>query len=81
MKSRVFSTVIDTSNRFTIQAKNLADQSTTIRTVEGGRSRTVFWFSEDDVQEQLSSTLKDGIDRLLSDTTIEQKILRPVRYP
>jgi uncharacterized protein with NAD-binding domain and iron-sulfur cluster len=81
VKSRVFSTVIDTSNRFTIQAKNLADQSTTIRTVEGGRSRTVFWFSEDDVQEQLSSTLKDGIDRLLSDTTIEQKTLRPVRYP
>lgn len=81
VKSRVFSTVIDTSNRFTIQAKNLADQSTTIRTVEGGRSRTVFWFSEDDVQEQLSSTLKDGIDRLLSDTTIEQKVLRPVRQP
>jgi ABC-type uncharacterized transport system auxiliary subunit len=80
VKSRVFSTVIDTSSRFTVQAKNHGDQSTTIRNVEGGRSRTVFWFSEDDVQEQLSVTLKDGIERLISDTTIDHKALRPVRH-
>jgi hypothetical protein len=49
-----------------------------IRNIEGGRSRTVFWFSEDDVQEQLSATLKDGIERLISDTTIEDKALRSV---
>ncbi len=78
-KSRIFSTVVDTNSRFTIQARNLADRSTTIRTIEGGRNRTVFWFNDDDVQDQLASTLKDGIDRLIGDTTIEQKALRPVR--
>ncbi len=79
VKSRVFSTVIDTTSRFTIQARNLADRSTTIRTIEGGRSRTVFWFNEDDVREQLAATLKDGLDRLIADTTIESKALRPAR--
>lgn len=79
VKSRVFSTVIDTSSRFTIQARNLADRSTTIRTIEGGRSRTVFWFNEDDVREQLAATLKDGLDRLIADTTIDNKALRPAR--
>ncbi len=78
VKSRVFSTVIDTNSRFTVQAKNHVDHSTTIRNIEGGRSRTVFWFTEGDLQEQLSATLKDEIDRLISDTTVEQKVLRPV---
>ncbi len=79
VKSRVFSTVIDTTSRFTIQARNLADRSTTTRTIEGGRSRTVFWFNEDDVREQLAATLRDGLDRLIGDTTIESKALRPAR--
>lgn len=79
VKSRVFSTVIDTTSRFTIQARNLADRSTTVRTIEGGRSRTVFWFNEDDVREQLAATLKDGLDRLIVDTTIDNKALRPAR--
>ncbi|CUS36784.1 YajG family lipoprotein [Candidatus Nitrospira nitrificans] len=79
VKSRVFSTVIDTTSRFTIQARNLVDRSTTIRTIEGGRSRTVFWFNEDDVREQLAATLKDGLDRLIVDTTIDNKALRPAR--
>jgi hypothetical protein len=78
-KSRVGSTVIDTKSRFKLVAKNHTDNSTTIRNIEGGRSRTVFWFNPDDIQEQLSVTLKDGIERLISDTAIEQKALRPVR--
>ena len=78
-KSRVFSTVIDTNSRFTIKAMNLGDKSTTTRSVEGVQSRTVFWFDEDDVQELLSATLKDGIDRFIADTMIEQKGLRPAR--
>jgi uncharacterized lipoprotein YmbA len=79
VKSRVFSTVIDTNSRFTLQARNLIDRSTTIRTIEGGRSRTVFWFNEDDVRDQLAATLKDGLDRLIVDTTIDNKALRPAR--
>ncbi|MBH0190595.1 MAG: hypothetical protein HP492_02260 [Nitrospira sp.] len=78
-KSRVFSTLIETKNRFTIQAKNLGDKSTTTRSIEGVRTRTVFWFNEADVQELLAATMMDGIDRLIADTTISQKALRPVR--
>lgn len=78
-KSRVFSTLIDTKIRFTIQAKNLGDKSTTTRSIEGAQTRTVFWFNEADVQELLAATLMDGIDRLIADTTISQKALRPVR--
>jgi hypothetical protein len=39
----------------------------------------VFWFNEEDVQELLAATLTDGIDRLIADTTITEKALRPVR--
>jgi hypothetical protein len=78
-KSRVFSTVIDTRCRFTIQARNVVDKSTTTRSVEGAQSRTVFWFSEDDVQDLLAATLKEEIDRFIADTMIEQKALRMAR--
>jgi hypothetical protein len=37
----------------------------------------VVWFSEDEVQQLLATTLKDSIDRYLADTTIEHKALRP----
>jgi hypothetical protein len=78
-KSRPFSTVVNTSSKIVLTARNLVDQSTTTRVVEGAQRDTVFWFSEDDVQRLLASTLKDGIDRYLDDTTIEQKALRPTR--
>jgi hypothetical protein len=78
-KSRFFSTVVSTSSKMVITAKNLGDQSATIRTVEGAQRDTVVWFSEADVQELLAETLKDDIDRFLADTTIEQKALRPAR--
>jgi hypothetical protein len=78
-KSRAFSTVVNTSSKMVITARNLVDQSTTIRKVEGAQRDTVVWFSEDDVQQMLAATLKDGIDRYLADTMIEQKALRPAR--
>jgi hypothetical protein len=78
-KSRFFSTVVSTSSKMVITARNLADQSTTIRTVEGAERDTVFWFNEADVQQLLTSTLKDSIDRYIDDTTINQKALRPAR--
>lgn len=78
-QSRVFSTVIDTKNRMTIYAKNLGDQSTTTRSIEGARTRTVFWFNEADAQELLAATVMDGIERLIADTKIAEKALRPVR--
>ena len=78
-KSRIFSTVVDTSSKLVITARNLGDRSATIRSVEGAQRDTVVWFSEDDVQQLMAATLKDGIDRYLADTTIEQKALRPAR--
>ena len=78
-KSRLFSTVVNTSSKMVITARNLGDQSTTTRGVEGAQRDTVIWFSEDDVQQLLAATLKDSIDRYLDDTTIEQKALRQVR--
>ena len=78
-KSRLFSTVVNTSSKIVIVARNLGDQSTTTRSIEGAQRDTVVWFSEADVQQLLAETLKDGIDRFLADTTIEQKALRPAR--
>ena len=76
-KSRVFSTVINASNKFSIQARNVGDTSTTIRSVEGAQRTTVFWFVEEDVQELLAATLKDGIDRFIADTMVADRALRP----
>jgi hypothetical protein len=78
-KSRPFSTVVTTSSKLVIAARNLGDQTSTTRTVEGAQQDTVVWFSEDDVQQLLAATLKDDIDRYLADTTIEHKALRPAR--
>ncbi len=79
VRSRIFSTVVTTSSKMVITARNIGDQSSTIRGVEGAQRDTVVWFNEDDVQRLLAATLKDGIDRYLADTTIEQKALRPAR--
>ena len=78
-KSRLFSTVVNTNSNLVITAKNIGDQSSTTRRVEGAQRETVIWFSDDDVQQLLATTLKDDIDRYLADTTIEQKALRPAR--
>ena len=78
-KSRLFSTVVSTSSKMVITARNIGDESSTIRGVEGAQRDTVVWFSEDDVQQLLAATLKDSIDRYLADTTIQDKALRPAR--
>ena len=78
-KSRLFSTVVTTSSKLVIVARNNGDQSSTTRSIEGAQRDTVIWFSEDDVQQLLAATLKDNIDRYLTETTIEQKALRPIR--
>lgn len=76
-KSRVFSTVINTSIKLSLQAQNQSDKSTTIRSVEGAQRTTVFWFGEEDVQDLLATTLKDGIDRFVADTMVTDRALRP----
>jgi hypothetical protein len=78
-KSRAFSTMVNASSKLVITAKNLGDQSTTTRNIEGSQRDTLFWFCDEDVQHLLAATLKDGFDRYLVDTTIEQKAVRAAR--
>ena len=78
-KSRLFSTYITTSNKLTITAHNNVDRSSTNRSIEGSQSDTVVWFAEDDVKQLMAATLKDTLDRYLSDTTILQRAVRPSR--
>ena len=78
-KSRLFSTVVTTGSKLVVTARNLVDQSSTTRSIEGAQRETLFWFSEDDVQKLLAATLKDDIDRYLAETTIEHNTLRSTR--
>jgi hypothetical protein len=78
-KSRVFSTVLTTSLKLVISARNVGDRTSTMRSVEGAQHDTVVWFSDDDLQELTAATLQDGIDRYIVDTTIEKLALRPSR--
>jgi hypothetical protein len=78
-KSRVFSTVLTTSLKIVMTARNVGDRTTTMRSVEGAHHNTVVWFSDDDIQELTVATIQDGIDRYIADTTIEQRALRPSR--
>lgn len=78
-KSRLFSTVLTTSLKMVITARNVGDRTTTMRSVEGAQHDTVVWFSDNDIQELTATTLRDGIDRFIVDTTIEQRALRPSR--
>ena len=78
-KSRLFSTYITTSNKLTITARNNVDRSSTSRSIEGSQSDTVIWFAEEDVKQLMAATMKDTLDRYLSDTTISQRAVRPSR--
>ncbi len=78
-KSRLFSTVLTTSLKLVITARNVGDRTTTMRSVEGAQHDTVVWFLDEDIQQLTSATLQDGIDRYIVDTTIEQRALRPSR--
>ncbi|HEY5627275.1 MAG TPA: hypothetical protein VIR79_04980 [Nitrospira sp.] len=78
-KSRLFSTYVTAGNKLTITAQNNVDRSSTSRSLEGSQSDTVVWFGDDDVQRLMTATIKDSIERYLSDTTISQRALRPSR--
>ncbi|HEX2056292.1 MAG TPA: hypothetical protein VHF07_07350 [Nitrospiraceae bacterium] len=78
-KSRFFSTVITTECKMTIKASNLKDGSVTTRNVEGALTQTVFWFENDDVRKIVSLVLKDGFDRFVNDTKIEDGTIKSVR--
>ena len=78
-KSRFFSTVITTECKMVIKASNLKDGSVTTRSVEGALTQTVFWFENNDVRKLVSLVLKDGFDRFVNDTKIEEATIKSVR--
>jgi hypothetical protein len=78
-KSRFFNTKLTAGNKLVLQAKNMGDRSVVTRTVESNRSGIVFWYDTSDVQELLASTLQDSLDRLIADTKVENRALRPTR--
>lgn len=78
-KSRFFSTVITTESKMVIRASNLRDGSVTTRNVEGSLKQTVFWFEHDDVRKLVGNVLRDGFERFVNDTKIEDGTLRSVQ--
>ena len=78
-KSRFFSTVITTESKMVIRASNVRDGSVTTRNVEGALKQTVFWFEHSDVRKLVGNVLRDGFDRFVNDTKIEDGTLRSVQ--
>lgn len=78
-KSRVFNTKLTGESRLVIKAKNLADDSSTQRNIQGEQSKLVFWFTSEDVETLMSGLLQDGIDRFLIDTKIEGRALKSAK--
>lgn len=78
-KSRVFNTKLTGESRLVIRAKNLTDDSTTLRNIQGQQTQTVFWFTSEDVENLMAAILKDGIDRFLTDTKIEDRSLKSAK--
>ena len=74
-RSRVFSTRITAKVKVVIQAANASDRSTVRLNLEGTRENTVFWFQPDDVQELVNRTLKENLDKLLADTSVQNRAL------
>jgi hypothetical protein len=78
-KSRVFNTKLTGDSRLVIRAKNLIDDSSTQRNIQGEQSKLVFWFTSEDVETLMSGLLQDGIDRFLTDTKIEGRALKSAK--
>lgn len=75
-KSRFGSTEIKVETRFAIQGLNAMDQSTIRMTIDGARTDSVFWFEPRDVEALLNETLRDSLAKLMTDTKVEQRLLR-----
>lgn len=78
-KSRFFSTALSTSSKVVLMARNNGDKSITSRSIEGAQTDTVVWFNGEDVQSLLAATIKDSVDRFMTDTTIINRALRPAK--
>ena len=78
-KSSVFNTKLTGESRLVIKVKNLADDSSTQRNVQGEQTKLVFWFTSEDVETLMSGLLQDGLERFIADTKIEGRGLKSVK--
>ena len=78
-KSRVFNTKLTGESRLVIKAKNLTDDSSTVRNVQGEQTKLVFWFTSEDVETLMAGLLQDGIERFIADTKIEGRGLKSAK--
>ena len=78
-KSRVFNTKLTGESRLVIKARNLADDSSTVRNIQGEQTKLVFWFTSEDVETLMSGLLQDGIERFITDTKIEGRTLKSAK--
>jgi len=70
-KSRFGSTVITAKLQVLVLARNSANGSTVRLMLEDARSRTVFWFEPEDVQDLVNAMLADGLEKLLSNVRVD----------
>ena len=78
-KSRVFNTKLTGESRLVIKARNLADDSSTVRNIQGEQTKLVLWFTSEDVETLMSGLLQDGIERFITDTKIEGRTLKSAK--
>lgn len=78
-KSRVFNTKLTGESRLVIKVRNLADDSSTVRNIQGEQTKLVFWFTSEDVETLMSGLLQDGIERFITDTKIEGRTLKSAK--
>ncbi|HRB82409.1 MAG TPA: hypothetical protein PK614_09145 [Nitrospira sp.] len=78
-KSRVFNTKLTGESRLVIKARNLADDSSTVRNLQGEQTKLVFWFTSEDVEPLMSGLLQAGIEQFIPDTKIEGRTLKSAK--
>jgi hypothetical protein len=74
-RSRFFSTKLTARVKVVIRAANASDRSTVRLNLEGMRESAVFWFEPDAAQELVNRTLKENLDKLLTDVRVQDRAL------
>lgn len=69
-KSRFGNTLISAKLQVIVFAQNSADGSRVRLTLEGERSRAVFWFEPQDLQALVNDLLTESLDKLLSEVQV-----------
>ncbi len=76
-KSGVAHTNIDIKSQITMQAEDVRNGHASRMTLNGERSRTVVWFDESDIEEEMNQNLEESLNRLIADARANE--LLPVK--